>query len=45
MFDLKDLMSRVNLPQDITRRGFLQVATWYFAFFSDLAGVRLRHPR
>ena len=27
MFDLKDLMSRVNLPQDITRRGFLQVAT------------------
>lgn len=26
MFDLKDLMSRVNLPQDITRRGFLQVA-------------------
>lgn len=32
MFDLKDLMSRVNLPQDITRRGFLQVATVTAAF-------------
>lgn len=32
MFDLKDLMSRVNLPQDITRRSFLQVATVTAAF-------------
>lgn len=32
MFDLKDLMSRLNLPQDITRRGFLQVATVTAAF-------------
>lgn len=27
MFDLKDLMSKVNLPHDITRRGFLEVAS------------------
>ena len=49
MFDLKDLMSRVNLPQDITRRGFLQVATVTAAFaaMNQLSRVSLNsseHP-
>ena len=32
MFDLKELMSKVDLPHDITRRGFLEVATVTAAF-------------
>lgn len=32
MFDLKELLTKVQLPKDITRRGFLEVATVSAAF-------------
>ncbi len=39
MHDLKELLSKVSLPQDITRRGFLQVAT-ATATFAAMEHVR-----